>query len=773
MGKVVPFNLRRLAAAAQYNSSYIGLAPGEVCLSMMPLYHIAGISVNLLPSLFAGATVLLLDGPFQATTFVAQLERNDKHAPTWYFAVPSVHAAVVQEAQILARPLHHKIRLVRSAGAALDPTLGQRLVALFDASVTPCYGMTEACEITCPPKTYRLSRAGSVGPAMACTVKIDNDIDPTNPCGEICVKGELLMEGYEWDGPADENPNTDAWTTDGFLRTGDVGTLDADGWIYLTGRSKEMINRGGETLNPYEVEDAFKDHPKIELVLAFACPHSILGECIAVVCVLRQGVHPKDVSLVAIREECQRRSLRQVMWPEVVVFAAKEVLPLTRTKKHIRAGLAARFGLKTDVLENGGRAFSFVGGTLVHEEDADDDAVMVQDSMAQVSRGDRRSQLIQKKINALYGVVIVNVMLNHWLPHEENTIPMPLWARECLYVFRSDKALMGLMFLLGGYSSVVQERAEGGGRRILLLSFVYVFMGWPLLSTATAELGTFHRWFLYWFIVCMLVGKLCDAVKLSASLAVVLPMLLAPCLSNVPDTLGEILAGMSYESAVEFPGAIFLNASFYWSMGHKVYWLGFFLLGYYYGPTFVACVWELPPQHQASLSSMVVRSTSLLTACTLAAVSVYCDDPHDGSVKPETNQDWPYFFTPILCYPLKVLLELAQMAFLGVAVGRGNPVTQILGANVLGTFVVHMYVSTQIAQFSTSLLFQQLNFFPVFGGLVQLAIVFLYPILFGLTLGPLLWQLALVCSDLLRKVARSCTSSSSDAPAGTGKGSHA
>jgi acyl-CoA synthetase (AMP-forming)/AMP-acid ligase II len=72
-GRVVPFNLRRLSAAAQYNSSYIGLAPGEVCLSMMPLYHIAGISVNLLPSLFAGATVLLLDGPFQASAFVAQL----------------------------------------------------------------------------------------------------------------------------------------------------------------------------------------------------------------------------------------------------------------------------------------------------------------------------------------------------------------------------------------------------------------------------------------------------------------------------------------------------------------------------------------------------------------------------------------------------------------------------------------------------------------------------------------------------------------------------
>eukprot|EP00747_Dinoflagellata_sp_TGD_P104499 gnl/TRDRNA2_/TRDRNA2_169264_c0_seq14.p1 gnl/TRDRNA2_/TRDRNA2_169264_c0~~gnl/TRDRNA2_/TRDRNA2_169264_c0_seq14.p1 ORF type:complete len:819 (+),score=111.86 gnl/TRDRNA2_/TRDRNA2_169264_c0_seq14:179-2458(+) len=749
MGKVVPFNLRRLAAAAQYNSSYIGLAPGEVCLSMMPLYHIAGISVNLLPSLFAGATVLLLDGPFQATTFVAQLERNDKHAPTWYFAVPSVHIAVLSEAQRLGRPLCHKIRLVRSAGAALDPALGQRIIALFDAAVTPCYGMTEACEITCPPKDYKLSRAGSVGPPMECTVKIDNSTDPTSPCGEICVKGELLMDGYEWNGPSDKNPNNEAWTTDGFLRTGDVGMMDADGWIYLTGRSKEMINRGGETLNPYEVEDAFKDHPKIELVLAFACPHSILGECIAVVCVLRQGVHPKDVSLVAIREECQRRSLRQVMWPEVVVFAAKEVLPLTRTKKHIRAGLAARFGLKTDVLENGGRAFSFVGGTLVHEEDADDDAVMVQDSMAQVSRGDRRSQLIQKKINALYGVVIVNVMLNHWLPHEESSLPMPAWARECLYVFRSDKALMSLMFLLGGYTSVVKERAQGCGSRILLLSCVYVLMGWPLLSTSTAAYATFHRWFLYWFVICMLSGKLCDAVNIPAPIAVALPFVLAPCLSNVPDCLGATLAGGSYESASEFPYAILINASFYWSMGHKVYWLGFFLLGYCYGPAFVAFIWELPVRHQAWLSSMATRALSLLTACALAAVLVYCNEPYDGTVEPDTNRDWPYFFSPLQFYAVRMLVELMHLGFLGIAVGTSDPVTQMLGANILGTFVVHMYLGTQIYQFCTSSLFQQMDFAPVFGGLLQLSILFLYPILFGLTVGPLFWHLALLCSRLL------------------------
>merc|ERR1719265_2814498 len=109
---------------------------------------------------------------------------------------------------------------------------------------------------------------------MTCRIKIETSNDSQGGSGEICVQGDLLMRAYEWDGPADQDPNTDAWTDDGFLRTGDVGHLDEDGWVYLTGRSKEMINRGGETLSPYEVEDALKAHPKLDLVLAFACPHS-------------------------------------------------------------------------------------------------------------------------------------------------------------------------------------------------------------------------------------------------------------------------------------------------------------------------------------------------------------------------------------------------------------------------------------------------------------------------------------------------------------------
>eukprot|EP00971_Amphidinium_carterae_P016811 331775-Amphidinium_carterae.1 len=189
------------------------------------------------------STVLLLDRPFEASFFVSQLERRDI-TPTWYFAVPAVHKAVLAEMKSLSRPLQHKLRLIRSAGAALEKTLGDEMVSMFNVAVTPCYGMTEACEITCPPQEYRLQRGTSVGPPMSCSVKIDMALDPHGRTGEVCVKGDLLMSGYEWHGPSEDDPNLHAWTDDGFLRTGDVGYLDKDGWLYLTGRSKEMINRG-------------------------------------------------------------------------------------------------------------------------------------------------------------------------------------------------------------------------------------------------------------------------------------------------------------------------------------------------------------------------------------------------------------------------------------------------------------------------------------------------------------------------------------------------
>ncbi|CAE7219602.1 unnamed protein product [Symbiodinium natans] len=189
-GKVVPFSLRRLSLAARLNARGLELAPGDVCLSMMPLYHIAGISVNFLASMSAGATILFYSGQFEVTRFVAELEREGHLRPSWYFAVPAVHEAVLRHVAELGRPVQHRLKLIRSAGAALAQQSGQKLIEAFHCAVTPAYGMTEALEITCPPANYdfskpcfvaagvqpqasRLTECGNLNSSVACVAKIN------------------------------------------------------------------------------------------------------------------------------------------------------------------------------------------------------------------------------------------------------------------------------------------------------------------------------------------------------------------------------------------------------------------------------------------------------------------------------------------------------------------------------------------------------------------------------------------------------------------------
>jgi len=731
-GKVVPFQFARLARAAQYNAACVGLATGEICLSMMPLYHIAGISVNLLPSLHAGAAVLILGGVFEAKHFITQLERSpgtvsEGAAPSWYFAVPSVHASVISEAESLGRPLKHRIRLIRSAGAALDPVLGRKLVSFFGASVTPCYGMTEACEITCPPMDYQVERDGSVGPAMTCEIKIDTKGSQILS-GEVCVKGDMLMKTYEWDGAPEDDPNVESWTADGYLRTGDVGHLDSDGWLYLTGRSKEMINRGGETLSPYEVEEAVQSVPGLSFCLAFAAPHSSLGECIAVACVLKDGVRPEQVSLSVILEECAQRGLRPVMRPEVVIYCTREALPMTRTKKYIRTGLAGNLGLtNADMLETC-RAFQHRAGYLqpVPAADVDRD-IVVQDSMGQLQTATRSAFITQNVVNALYGICIVNVMLNHWLPHSLSDYPMPEWTKAALTTFRSDKALMALVFALSGHSAANWPRSSVG-RRIAAFVIIYILMGWPKLSESTEGIATFHRWFIYWLVICVALCHACEGLRVPGFAVILLAWGSAPLLRGVGDNLGSFLVP-------HYP--FLMDPYHFWSIGHKVYWLGFFSLGFFYGNLVPSMVEKAPTWWRQQLQAAAVRTSFFGMAVCLAFALVRLDEPHDDSLE-DTLADWPNFFNRL--YPFKLISEVLQISCLIVAVQQGNAVMRTLGASILGSFIVHMYLDTGIKAFAESRTFQAMDLYS-FPGTLQMAVILAYPIVFGLTVGRLMMYL--------------------------------
>ncbi|CAJ1396500.1 unnamed protein product [Effrenium voratum] len=160
--------------------------------------------------------------------------------------------------------------------------------------------------------------------------------------GEVCVKGACVMKGYEMRPHMDKDPNEEAFT-DGFMRSGDKGWVDEDGYLYLIGRFKELINRAGEKISPFEVEDAVRRHSDVGDVLCFSCPHSMLGESVGVVIVPKES---KSVKLFDLRQWLMKDKVLQDKWCPEVLVTMKE-LPKGATGKPARVNLAKKLGIET------------------------------------------------------------------------------------------------------------------------------------------------------------------------------------------------------------------------------------------------------------------------------------------------------------------------------------------------------------------------------------------------------------------------------------------
>lgn len=281
---------------------------------------------------------------------------------------------------------------------------------------------------------------------------------------------------------------------------------------------------------------------------------------------------------------------------------------------------------------------------------------------------------------------------------------------------------MGLVFALGGHSAANWDKSSFGTRIIAFIS-IYIFMGWPHLWLATEGVATFHRWFIYWLVVCVAAVHGLETLKVDGFFPVLVAFSLAPALSDIPDDLGSHLV----------PSAPFLMDPYhFWSMGHKVYWFGFFCLGYYYGHFIPELVENATSVQKDFLQNVRVRLAALVVACLLAWSLVSLDVPHDDTLE-DSLADWPFFFNP--WYPVKMLAEWLQLMCLVVAVQQGNSVLRTVGANILGTFIVHMYLDTGIKTFAESKMFQDVDFCPFFGGLLQFIILIAYPVIFALTVG--------------------------------------
>jgi acyl-CoA synthetase (AMP-forming)/AMP-acid ligase II/thioesterase domain-containing protein/acyl carrier protein len=281
--KMVPLSQQNLCVSADNIRRTLQLTPTDRGLSVMPLFHIHGLVAGTLASLAAGASIVYPPG-FDVQGFV---ECVSAYHPTWYTAVPTMHQAIVE--YVRAHPQTRKpssLRFIRSSSSALPPPVMADLERLFEVPVIEAYGMTEAAHQMCsnalPPEQRK---AGSVGRPAGPEVMIiaaDGQPLPAGHEGEVVIRGANVMAAYE------DNPeaNQEAFIN-GWFRTGDYGRVDDEGYVYLTGRIKEIINRGGENVSPHEVEAALLEHPDVVQAVAFAAPHVRLGEDVAAAVVRR------------------------------------------------------------------------------------------------------------------------------------------------------------------------------------------------------------------------------------------------------------------------------------------------------------------------------------------------------------------------------------------------------------------------------------------------------------------------------------------------------
>ncbi|NBV25204.1 MAG: AMP-dependent synthetase, partial [Proteobacteria bacterium] len=255
--KLVPLTHRNLLSSARHIARTLELVPADRCLNVMPLFHIHGLAGVLLASLAAGASVAC-PPRFEAARFFGWLEAFQ---PTWYSAVPTIHTAILGQAEDHAAVIARRsLRFVRSSSAALPPATMAELERVFGVPAIEAYGMTEAAhQMASNPLPPGVRKPGSVGRAAGPDIAIlDATGQPLGPgqIGEIAIRGPNVTPGY------DQNPAANAAAfTDGWFRTGDQGRMDAEGYLFITGRLKEIINRGGEKISPREVDEALLEQP--------------------------------------------------------------------------------------------------------------------------------------------------------------------------------------------------------------------------------------------------------------------------------------------------------------------------------------------------------------------------------------------------------------------------------------------------------------------------------------------------------------------------------
>lgn len=325
--KAVPLTHKNLTSNIDNIVSTYALTPSDRTMLVMPLFHVHGLLASFLSPLRSGGGVIL--PPRLLPTFW-----NDfaQHKATWYSATPTMHRL------ILGFPVPDKlpsIRFIRSCSSQLAPQLFHQLEDKFNAPVLESYAMTEACHLmTSNPLPPAPHYPGCVGvPSDRITLRIldqeGNEL-PQGEEGEVSVKGENVTKGYINRPEA----NAESFTDGGFFRTGDQGKLSEEGYLTLTGRLKELINKGGEKISPVELDNTISQHEAIQEAVCFAVDDEMYGQDVGCAAKLKEG---QKLEAKELKAWCRER-LSGMKVPKMVWFP--EEIPKTATGKLQRRNVA-------------------------------------------------------------------------------------------------------------------------------------------------------------------------------------------------------------------------------------------------------------------------------------------------------------------------------------------------------------------------------------------------------------------------------------------------
>ncbi|MES0008322.1 acyl--CoA ligase [Mesorhizobium sp. M0062] len=333
--KIVGLRQRNLQASMANIARTLALSADDICLNVMPLFHIHGLMAALSAQLAVGGAVVCTPG-FNPLKFYGWL---GDFRPSWYSAVPTMHQAILARAARNGETIAAaRLRFIRSSSAALPDTVFRDLERVFGCPVVEAYGMTEAAhQMTSNGLPPARRKPGSVGLPAGPQVTILDDkgtILPAGEKGEIAVRGANIHDGYLNNPVANEAAFSDGW-----FRTGDQGLIDEDGDLKITGRLKEIINRGGEKISPLEVDNVLLDHPLVAQAVTFAVPHAMLGEEVGAAIVLAEGA---TADAEQIRDFARSRIV-EFKVPRHILFLQE--IPKGPTGKIQRVGLAGKLGL--------------------------------------------------------------------------------------------------------------------------------------------------------------------------------------------------------------------------------------------------------------------------------------------------------------------------------------------------------------------------------------------------------------------------------------------